>query len=324
MKISAFLYVADGSDKKLEFSEDICRNIGDDQLLWITVLERKEEVVKQVVKILNFKNAPVKDILRHKERPKLEKFENFYRIFVVSVNSEKNKKLEIIPIDFIVKTNVIVTVHDGGVKFFEEYRNLDKGETKLGRLNTESFIASLLDLHLVSYFTALENLEKKVDKLDDLILTKDLSDDEFLNEMLELRHKVSELRRLFLPHRDVFYALSRPDFFSSVEFDSTTELQKLNERFNHAVEAIESSRDMVLSLFDLYTTRSAHKINQTIKTLTFVTIISSGLSVIAGVFGMNFEVGFFKSSEGFWITILGMGLLAGGLVTAAKMKNCIY
>jgi len=178
-------------------------------------------------------------------------------------------------------------------------------------------------LHLVSYFTALENLEKNVDKLDDLILTKDLSDSEFLNEMLELRHQVSKLRRLFLPHRDVFYALSRPDFFSSVESDSAAELQKLNERFNHAVGAIESSRDMVLSLFDLYTTRSAHRINRTIKTLTFVTIISSGLSVIAGIFGMNFEVEFFKSPEGFWITILGMAILAGGVAMAARIKNWI-
>jgi magnesium/cobalt transport protein CorA len=323
MKISAFLYDADGSDKELEFSEDICRNIGDDQLLWITVLERKQEIIEQVVEALSLKNAPVKDILRHKERPKLEKFENFYRIFVVSVNGEKNKKLEIIPIDFIVKTNVIVTIHDGGVEFFEEYRDSDKGETQLGRLNTESFIASLLDLHLVSYFKALENLEEKVDKLDEMILTKELSDDEFLDKMLELRRIVSKLRRLFLPHRDVFYALSRPDFFSSVESESSAELQKLNERFDHAVEAIESSRDMVLGLFDLYTTRAAHKMNQTIKTLTFVTIVTGGLGVIAGVFGMNFEVDFFKSSEGFWITILGMGLLAGGVATAAKMKNWI-
>ncbi len=323
MKISAFLYDADGSDKELEFSEDICRNIGDGQLLWVTILERKRETIEQVVEALDFKNVPVEDILRDKERPKLEKFENFYRIFIISVNGEKNKKLEIIPIDFIVKPNVIVTIHDGGVKYFEEYRNLDKGETQLGRLNTESLIASLLDLHMVSYFTVLENLEKKVDKLDELILTKDLSDDEFLSEMLELQRKVSKLRRLFLPHRDVFYALSRPDFFSSVESDSDGELQKLNEHFDNAVEAIESSREMVLSLFDLYTTRSAHKTNQIIKTLTFVTIISGSLSVIAGVLGMNFEVGFFKSSGGFWIAILGMGLLAGGTAIAAKMKNWI-
>ncbi len=70
MKVSAFLYDADGSDKELEFSEDICRNISGDQLLWITILEREKDVIKQVVEALNLKNAPVKDILRHKGKTK--------------------------------------------------------------------------------------------------------------------------------------------------------------------------------------------------------------------------------------------------------------
>ncbi|MCA1622851.1 MAG: hypothetical protein LC768_05170 [Acidobacteria bacterium] len=134
---------------------------------------------------------------------------------------------------------------------------------------------------------------------------------------------VSRLRRLILPQRDVFYALSCPDFTPVVESPSAQHFQMLNHHYENAVEGIESSRDAVIGLFDLYATRAAHKMNNTIKTLTFFTIVFGMLSVIAGVFGMNFEVGFFKESEGFWKTILGMFALVSSLVIIAKLKNWI-
>ncbi len=319
MKISAFLYDSKGNDEEIEFGEDIYRHVSNDRLLWVTILERDRETIERVIEVLDFKNAPVEDILRHKERPKLEKFENFYRIFIVSVQAEKNNHLEIIPIDFIVKKNVIVSVHSGGVGYFEEFRDLDKGETQIGKLNAESIIASLLDLHLVGYFTAIEGLEKKVDKLDEQILTKDLSDDEFLKEILELRHKVSKLRRLLLPHRDVFYALSRPDFLPGDDSDSNEYFQKINDHFESAVASIESSRDTVLSLFNLFATKSSHNMNNLMRRLTFVTLLVGGLGAIAGIWGMNFEVGYFKAAEtGFWMTMLAMGLYVLGAIVLGK------
>ena len=58
--------------------------------------------------------------------------------------------------------------------------------------------------------------------------------------------------------------------------------------------------------------------------LTFITLLVGGLGAIAGVWGMNFEVDYFKSAEtGFWLTIGAMGFLILGLTTIAKVKNWI-
>ncbi len=323
MEFTAYLYDSKGRDRELEFTEDICRNIEEDQLIWINVSERKKETLEYIFSTLKFKNVPVRDILKNLERPKLEKFEDFYRFFLIAFGTKKDNDFNVVSIDFVVAKNIIVTIHEQKIEFIEEFKDVEKGETHIGELDTESFIASLLDLHIVSYFRAVERIEKKVDRLDHKILTKDLSDDEFLAEMLELRQSVSKIRRILLPQRDVFYALSRADFLPISESDSEAHFQKLNGHFENAVEAVESSRDTVLSLFDLYTTRASHKMNQTMRTLTFVTIVFGALGVIAGVMGMNFEVGFFKSPEGFWITLLGMTILIGILAVIAKMKNLI-
>ena len=323
MKLTAYLYDSRGRDRELEFTEDIFQNIKEDQLIWINVSERKKETLEYVFSILKFKNAPIRDILKNLERPKLEKFENFYRFFLISIEAKDDNKFEVVPIDFVIAKNIVVTIHDREVQFLEEFKDVEKGETHIGELDTESFIASLLDLQIVGYFRAMEKIESRVDKLDHKILTKDLSDDEFLAEMLGLRRDVSKIRRVLLPHRDVFYALSRPDFLPISESDSSLHFQKLNEHFESAVEAVESSRDTVLSLFDLYTTRASHKMNQTMRTLTFVTIVFGALGVIACIMGMNFEVEFLKSSEGFSQTLIGMAILTVILAIIAKIKKMI-
>lgn len=323
MNLTAFLYDSKGRDRELEFTEGICDEVSGDQILWINVAERKNETLQRVFSILKFKDAPVRDISKNLERPKLEKFEHFYRFFIISIGTNNENDFDVVPIDFVVAENIVVTVHNQKVEFLEEFKNIEKGETHIGELDTESFVASLLDLHIVGYFRAVERIERKVDRLDNKILTKDLSDDEFLTEMLALRHNVSRIRRVLLPHRDVYYALSRPDFLPVAESDSESHFQKLNEHFENAVESVESSRDTVLSLFDLYTTRASHKMNQTMRTLTFFTIVFGALSVIAGVMGMNFEVHFFKSPEGFWETLLGMGIIVAALATIAKIYKLI-
>ncbi len=60
--------------------------------------------------------------------------------------------------------------------------------------------------------------------------------------------------------------------------------------------------------------------NNQVRRLTFVTLIVGGLGAIAGVWGMNFEVEYFKWAEtGFWMTMLAMGLYVLGAILLGKI-----
>ncbi len=297
MKILTTLYDADGSDKEIDLEENILEKLNDKQLLWVNILERDEETVKHVTRKLHLEKVPLKGILRVSERPKIFKFKDYYHFFIISVEMDEQGSLRPIPIDFLVGENFVITVHEGDVNYLQEFASREKSENNIGELDAESFVGTMLDLHIVSYFRVLEDIEETVDRMDDRILQKDLRDEEFLNQMVRLRSNVSRLRRWFLPHRDIFYALSRPDFKRIAESDSFENFQALNSHFESAVDAIESSRDTVLSLFDLFTTKSSHNMNNQIRRLTFVTIIVGGLGAIAGIWGMNFEVEYFKWAE---------------------------
>jgi len=324
LQVKAYLYDSDGSDRNIDLERIESEKIGENQLLWINIAQREEETVKKVVSALSLKNVPLKSILNVSERPKIDVFEGFYRIYIVSVKAENSEKIERLPIDFLVGKNFVITIHNGKVDYFDELREREKGETNLGELDVESFITTLLDLHIVSYFRALEEIEERVDELDETVLQSELETHEFLAEMVRLRQTVSKLRRWFLPHRDVFYALSRPDFQQITGTDSAENFKMLNHHFESAVDAIESSRDTVLSLFDLYATKSAQLMNAFLQRLTFITLLVGGLGALAGIWGMNFEVEYFKSAEyGFWLTIGSMLLLVIVLTIIGKIKKWI-
>jgi magnesium transporter len=323
VKILTYLYDADGRDRKINLEEDTLGKLNDKQLLWVNILERDEETVRYVTQTLYLEKVPVKGILRVAERPKIFKFKDYYHFYIISVETDERGALRQIPIDFLVGENFVITVHEGDVNYLQEFAKRERGENSIGELDAESFVATMLDLHMVSYFRVLEDIEDVVDKMDDRILQRDMRDEEFLRQMVVLRGNVSKPRRWFLPHRDIFYQLSRPDFKRIAESDSYENFQTLNQHFETAVDAIESSRDTVLSLFNLYTTKTSHRMNNTMKRLTFITLMVGGMGIVAGALGMNFEESFFKYSNGFWVAIGLMILLTGSLTLLAWRTNWI-
>jgi magnesium transporter len=319
-----YLYDANGADKKIAVDEIGLEKLGEKKLLWVDICQRDEKTIEQIAEVLQIKDVPIKNLLDVSERPKIDKFEEFFRFFIVSAKFDKAGKLERVPIDFLVGKNFVISIHDGEIEYFKEFRAREKGETQIGELDAESFVATLLDLHIVTYFRILEEIEIRVDKFDEKVLRTDMETHVFLTEMVALRRGVSKLRRWFLPHRDVFYALSRPDFKQIADSDSVEHFNMVNQHFESAVDAIEDSRETVLSVFDLYATKSDRIMNVFIQRLTFLTMMLGVLGVVAGILGMNYEVDeLFKSKHGFFITVSCMGLLAIGLTIFAKFRRWI-
>ena len=321
--IKVYLYDSAGRDKEITFDEIGLREIGEKQLLWVNLLKRDEQLLRDVAIRLGLTDVPFKKIIDHTGRPDIDSFEHFFNFSIDSVVTEKNVPPVKLKIDFIVGKNFVITVHDDEVEYFTEFRSREKGETQFGELDAESFVATLIDLNIVSYFHAIDELERQVDKIDEKILKSDLQREDFLDQMIHLRKSASKLRRWLTPHRKVLYAFSRADFRQVAESDSRKQYRALNEHFESAIEAVENSRETVLGVFELYATKSSQLTNLFVKRLTFLTLITGSLGVIAGALGMNYKAPFFEAQGGFWVTIVGMIFVAFGLTVLARLKRWI-
>ena len=170
MDFSAYLYDARGKDQEVKPDDFNIAKLKGDQLLWIDVFVRDEAVLERVAAAVELTNIPVSDVTDTTHRPHVENYEGFFRFSINSVKMVKKMPPEKIPIDFIVGRNFIITVHEGEIAYFAKFRNREKGETQLGELDAESFLATLLDLHIVSYFQAMEEIERRVDEFDEKVL----------------------------------------------------------------------------------------------------------------------------------------------------------
>jgi Mg2+ and Co2+ transporter CorA len=216
--------------------------------------------------------------------------------------------------------NYVVSVHNGDIDFVQELRDREKGDTLIGALSAESFVASLLGWMLDSYFRSLEVIVREIDSFEVSILGKRKVDasHRLLDTLIQARRRVAEVRRLLISHRNVFYGLARPDFMATETPESRPHFIELNSRLERAEDDVEHTRELVVGAFELLSMRAAQRTNDTMQVLTFVTVLLGTLALVAGIMGMNFELPFFHDPRGFWIVAGAM--LAGSLLALAAGK----
>jgi magnesium transporter len=323
VNIRAYLYDASGSDEAIELTEFDVATLDESKLLWVTVLKRDAELIKRVAVQLGIEHPPVKLIVEGSPHPMLAKFDEFFHFSVNSVMLYLDESPLKFPIDFLVGRNFIVTIHDDEVDYFVDFRKRERGESVFGQLSSESFVATLLDLHLVSYFHGVDAIERRVDKLSGKTLKKDVDADEFIAHMVELRKDVSKLRRWLIPQRELIYSFVRPDFQQITEEDTRKLYKTVESHFENAVDAIDGAREAVLGAFDLYATKSSQLTNVFIQRLTFLTLVMGTLGVVAGILGMNFKNAFYDSPLGFWITLVAMIIFTLAATVYARRRRWI-
>ena len=99
---------------------------------------------------------------------------------------------------------------------------------------------------------------------------------------------------------------------------------KVVPEFERAMDAVENARDLVVGSFELFATRSSERTNDTMRALTFVTVLLGTLSVVAGTLGMNFAAPFFDTGgRGFWTAFAGMALVAVIAIVVARWRRWI-
>ena len=321
MTVRSCLYRADDVDLEIEVDAKSLARLDERQLLWVDMSAPDEAEVARIAELFHLKPSALR-LPPVPHRPRLENFGPCFRVAVYAAfggGGEVACRAQ--PLTLVAGENFVISVHAGDLPFLEELRGREKGDTKLGELTAESFVASLLDWQLSTYFHAVERLEHLVDEAEVSILGRNASSG-FLHRLVRARQEISELRRLLKPHRDVIYGLSRPDFTATERPEARPHFLALNEHFERAEDALESARDLVVGSFDLFSTRAAQRMNETMRALTFVTVLMGMLSLIAGVMGMNFGLPIFDSGMAGFLTVLGvMASIAGAAMLIGRWRR---
>lgn len=318
MTVRAILYDAEGHDKEVSLSDDLSYVLNDSRLLWMDLTDARHVEVAPMLKMFEIDAAALEGeatsgvTLRH--------FDKYFCVSALSVRSE-NQLLVAEPVQFVVGSNFIISLHPESMQVFSDFVTQNKFHTRLGELSAATFFSTLLDWILARYFSAGETIEDQLDELDLRALGSNF-DSDFLVKLSAIRQQVASLRRWLVLHRDVFHALARPDFSKAAEIASPRHFKLLAERFERAVDAVEATRNLVMSSYELFSTGISQRTNETMRILTFYTVLLGSLAVISGVLGMNIEPTFFKSGNaGFAAAVIGMLALSVTAIIIGRKRG---
>lgn len=322
--LRALLFDADGDDCRIDEDAIDLSSLGPRQLLWIDLQDNAAGDAAPILERL----LPRLGLEKGREalagldgHPRLLNFGDWFLVEVSAVEHGDRLAFGGRGLALVCGDDFVLSLHRGPVGILDQLYAREHGETRIGTLRAESFTASLLDWQVESYLHAVSHLEESVDRIEVAILGS-TGYTEYLPELAQLRRGASRLRRMLAPHRHVFGALARPDFRPDDEGAAEKQFVALEQRFERAMDAVEVARELVVGSFELFTTRSAQRTNDTMRVLTFVTVLLGTLAVVAGVLGMNFKAPLFDSgAAGFWLSLAAMGAFAIAALLIARLKK---
>ena len=318
------LFVFDGRESRRE--EELRASLGrlgEDALLWLALRDPTEEEVAAVQKTFEFSDEQARRLLEQPSRASLvDSGEHMHLTLYVASGEGGDPVLR--PVECVLGPNWVVTAHEAEIEVLEEFRERAEGGGQVGALDSPSFVAAVVDWVVTSYFRAFEQVESELEELDAQVMSdipKDVSDK--LARLVELRRSIGTLRRALAPHREVIVALAHPELDLLSTETSAERFAAIESRVMQAVDAAREAKESTRGSFDLLVARIGQRTNDIMKLLTLVTVILLPASVLAGVMGMNFKVGFFDLVWVFWVVIAAMLGIAVLVLSAARSQRWI-
>ena len=317
MSIRALLSRSDGVDEAVDLNTWNGRRVREDELLWIDAQAPSDAERQLIAPALSLEVATLDALGNGAAVPDARVLRDGIMVTVQTLAA--NLSDPPIALHVLIGRHWAVTWHADEIEFLDEHHERIQDGREVGRLTAVLFLVEVLDWHLDTYFAAAEELEREVDDLDEAALRGD--EKNMLERLVMMRRRISRVRHLLGVHRDMYAEIARPDFLPAPEPREAEALAAVSHRLERATEAVANAREMLIGTFEVHMTRTAQRTNDVMKLLTFVSVILLPAGVIAGVMGMNFQVGFFENPNLFWVVVGAMVAIAVTSVAVARWHD---
>ena len=291
---------------------------------WIDLTSPGENEIALLQKEYGISHLPLHEITVETPLPKIERFENeIYAVLYFPIFNPQKRATEGKEVDFIITKDVLVTVHYEPIPPLTGVRNtyLDSPEAKdSGFSNTTAHLLFKILSQMYAYsLRELSHVKKNLDSLNEDLF--DRNGREFARRILEVRRDILNFRRTLAPQRH-FLELLELKSSDLLGRKSKQSFEDLLEAYDSVWGLLASYQEAIEAIHETNNTLLASKQNDTIQTLTMLSVISFYLTMIAAVFGMNalYEP-IIGTPYDFWKIIGIMTVVTIGLIMFFRKKG---
>jgi magnesium transporter len=290
VKISLLHYTAETAEQKIVASAEECKEyINREGITWINVIGiHNTQIIEGIGKLFNLHPLVLEDIPNTEVRPKYDEYDNY--VFFTLKNLGYNKESDEIKyeqISFVFGKNFVLSFQENESALFKSItERLINGISKARTRGTDFLVYLLIDATVDNYYAIAENIEENIEDLEDRVMLD--KSGESLSEIQKTKRDLVMLMKSIFPLREAIGKMQRHE--NPLIHDSTFIF--LNSIYDHAVhiiESIETQRDILSGLMDIYLTNISNRMNSVMKVLTIIATIFIPLTFFAGVYGMNFH-----------------------------------
>jgi magnesium transporter len=325
--IEAFLVSANGVVQELNIAAlPLARK---EEILWLNVTAATAEDWQFLTDKFGFHVLAVEDASKRSQRSKVDEYEGFIFVAVRAFTGwEEDRHASLDEIDFFVSKDTLVVVHSPAAENSSNAAQKGHSGEFVPHLSPRQGLRGIRDLS--PGFLLYEYLDQVVDELFPVmdVLDEEISETEdgiyngeqltSLTKPLLLKRQLLELRRTVAPLRDVLNHLLRIRWITERE-EVRVHLQDVYDHTLRLLEQIDLHREIVAGLFEAHIAIAGNRLNQIMKMMTALSTVLMSMTIIPGIYGMNFQyMPELASPYGYPTAIALMGIIGISLVVFFK------
>ncbi len=310
-----------------EYFEDVFYDLNDclshvkpNMIKWINVEGLHDiALVEKIGKFYNIHPLTLEDIVHVDQRPKFEDYEHYVVAIMKMISYTIEVQSEQLAIVLCESTVISFQEPHGGDAFDIIRNRLRQCKGRVRKLGADYLAYALMDAVVDCYFTAIEKIGDKVEEIEEEIISQ--SDKKSLMELYHLKREMIYLRKQVWPMRDMINNMIRSET-TLINPASDIYLRDLSDHVTRIIDTVETYRDLLSGIMDIYLSTNANRMNEVMKVLTIMSSIFIPVTFIAGVYGMNFDnMPELRTKNGYFITCGVMASIIIGLIIYFRRKK---
>ncbi len=246
------------------------------------------ETIQAIGKAFGIHQLVLEDIMNTDQRPKIEEFNNYLFIILKMLYiSEESQEFTLEQVSLILGDNYVISFQEKPEDTFGAVRERIRGASgRIRESSSDYLVNALIDAIVDNYFSVLERFGDKIEILEETLL-KD-PNEAAMKEIYHYKREMILIRKAIWPLREVISTLQKTGSFL-VREETKIYLRDIHDHTVQIMDIIESFREILSSMMDIYLSTISNRMNAVMKILTIFAVIFIPLTFIVGVYGMNFE-----------------------------------
>lgn len=278
-----------------EITDRLIQEAGDyavrngDHVAWLNVDGvHQAEVIEAVGHAFNLHPLVMEDILSVDQRPKVEDYEGYlYLVMRVLRYDVTRREIQSEQLSLILGDRFVLSLQELPSDIFDGIRERLQQGRQIRSMQADYLAYALLDAVVDHYFLALEHLGDQIEALEDELVAQ--PEPSTLTRIHHYKREMLLLRKAVWPLREVLGRLSR-DESPLISRETRVFLRDVYDHTIHVMDTIDTLRELLVGMLDLYLSSVSNRMNEVMKVLTIIATLFMPLTFIAGVYGMNFDV----------------------------------